>query len=335
MAKISDKVKYALDEARMLVLGAQVLVGFQFRSVFEKGFDSLPLPSQILKLTGLGIMLVAIGLLIAPSSYHRLVERGEDTEEIHRYTSKLMRFALLPFSLGLGIDLYVAAQKVVGWKTGVAAGLFGLLLALSFWYALEFYMKRERAGEIAEEKKKEHEMDEEKDAERDDQKERDGQKERDDQRERDAKKKLGDKIKHVLTECRVVLPGSQALLGFQFIVVLTESFDKLPDAAKYVHLASLGLNALTIVLLMTPAAYHRIVEQGEETEHFHRFASKILVASLVPLALALSGDVYVVVEKVTDSQLVSVVSALVILALFWELWFGLTLYRRTQREYVS
>jgi hypothetical protein len=325
MAKIKDKVKNALDEGRMLVLGAQVLVGFQFRSVFEKGFDSLPLPSQIIKLCGLGVMLIAIGLLIAPSAYHRLVERGEDTEEIHRYTSKLLSFALLPFALGLGIDLYVAAQKVIGWKTGVAAGLFGLLLALSFWYLLELYMRRERADDIADEKRKEREMSEEKSEKKGDE---------NDAKE-DERKKLTSKIQHVLTECRVVLPGSQALLGFQFIVVLTESFDKLSAATKYVHLASLGLNALTIVLLMTPAAYHRLVERGEETEHFHRFASKMLIAALVPLALALAGDVYVVVQKVTDSQLVSVVSALVILAIFWELWFGLTLYRRTQREYAG
>ena len=132
-----------------------------------------------------------------------------------------------------------------------------------------------------------------------------------------------------------MLPGVQALLGFQFIVILTESFDKLSSVSKYVHLAALGLNALAIVLLITPAAYHRMVERGEETEHFHRFASKILVAALVPLALGMAGDVYVVVQKVTDSLLISVVSALVILAIFWELWFGLPLYRRTQREYVS
>jgi hypothetical protein len=261
-------------------------------------------------------MLVAIGLIISPSSYHRLVERGEDTREIHRYTSKVMSWALLPFSFGLGIDLYVATEKIVGWKTGVAAGLAGTLLAASFWYVLEFYMRRERADEIEEAlKEEEREMNEEKNA------------------EQDEKKKLTDKIKHVLTECRVVLPGSQALLGFQFIVILTEGFDKLPASSKYVHLACLGLNALVIVLLMTPAAYHRIVERGEETAHFHRFASKLLVASLVPLALGLAGDVYVVVQKVTDSQLVSVVAGLVILAVFWELWFGLPLYRRTQREY--
>ena len=316
MTKIKDKVKNALDEARMLVLGAQVLVGLQFRSVFEKGFEALPVASQALKLAGLGLMLLAIGLLISPSSYHRLVERGEDTHEIHRYTSKMLGWALLPFSLGVGIDLCVATQKIVGWKAGVAAGLLGTLVAASFWYGLEFYMRRERKGEI-EAAKGESAMSEER-----------GGRE-------DEKRKLTDKIKHVLTECRVVLPGSQALLGFQFICVLTESFDKLPALSKYLHLASLGLNALAIVLLITPAAYHRLVEEGEETEHFHRFASKILVAALVPLALALAGDVYVVVQKVSDSQLLSVVSALVILAVFWELWFGLTLYRRTQRQYAD
>jgi DMSO reductase anchor subunit len=317
MAKIKDKVENALNEARMLVLGAQVLVGFQLRSVFEPGFDKLPLPSQLLKMAGLGLMLLAVALIISPAAYHRLVEQGEDTHEIHRYTSKLMTWALLPFSFGLGLDLFVAAQKVFGWKAGAAAGLFGTLMAGSFWYLLEFYMRRERKAEIEAEKREGREMSE-------------GQ-----GGEREERRKLTDKIKHVLTECRVVLPGSQALLGFQFISVLTESFDKLPPLSKYIHLACLGLNALAIVLLITPAAYHRLVEEGEETEHFHRFASKVLIAALVPLALALAGDVYVVVQKVSDSQLLSVVSSLVVLAVFWELWFGLTLYRRTQRKYAD
>jgi hypothetical protein len=318
MAKIKDKVENALNESRMLVLGAQVLVGFQFRSVFEKGFDALPLPTQLLKVVGLGLMLVALGLIISPSAYHRLVERGEDTHELHRYTSRLMAWALLPFALGLGIDLFVATQKVFGWKLGAAAGVFGALVAASFWYALGFYMRRERAEEVAAERRRgEVEMAEEK------------------EQGREEKTKLTDKIKHVLTECRVALPGAQALLGFQFIVVLTESFDRLPNLSKYVHLAALGLNALAIVLLITPASYHRLVERGEETEHFHRFASKMLVAALVPLALGLAADVYVVVQKVTESQLVSVVSGLVVLAIFWELWFGLTLYRRTQRQFAD
>ena len=42
MAKLKDKIKTALDEGRMLVLGAQILVGFQYRAVFEPVFEKLP-----------------------------------------------------------------------------------------------------------------------------------------------------------------------------------------------------------------------------------------------------------------------------------------------------
>jgi hypothetical protein len=113
---------------------------------------------------------------------------------------------------------------------------------------------------------------------------------------RPSRAKLQDKIEQVLTEARVVLPGAQALLGFQFATVLVEGFEKLPPASKDVLLASLALMALSIILLMAPAAYHRIVENGEESERFHRFASLMLLAAMVPLPLGISGDTFVVVQ---------------------------------------
>ena len=316
MAELKNKVKNALNEARIAVLGAQVLFGFQFRAALEPGFDDLPLLSRILVLVALGFIIIAVGLLISPSSYHRIVERGEDTSEIHRYASKVLTWAMLPLALALGTDLLVAASKIVGRTWGVAAGILTTGAAVFFWYLLELYRRRERAEEIAEAQKMSEEGEEKKE-----------------EGKKGEGTKLSDKIEHVLTEARLILPGAQALLGFLFVAVLMESFDGLPNASKYAHLASLALIALTVVLLMTPAAYHRIVERGEETEHFHRFASRMIVAALVPLALGISAAVYVVVQKVLDSQLVAVVGALVALALFWELWFGLTLYRRTQRDH--
>jgi len=47
MTRLKDKIKLTLDESRMLVLGAQILLGFQFRSVFEAAFDRLPRSSQL------------------------------------------------------------------------------------------------------------------------------------------------------------------------------------------------------------------------------------------------------------------------------------------------
>ena len=44
----------------------------------------------------------------------------------------------------------------------------------------------------------------------------------------DEKVPLPKKIDQMLTEARVIVPGAQALLGFQLAVVLTQSFDELP-----------------------------------------------------------------------------------------------------------
>lgn len=339
MADIKDKIRNVLDEGRMLVLGAQVLVGFQYRAVLEDGFEKLPLTSQYLKLLALGLLMLAIGLLLSPSSYHRLVERGEDTEEIHGYATRVMRWALIPFAIALGIDLFVATELIVSFKWALAGGVLFTICAIFFWYVLGMYARRLRAtgGEAA--VRETLMMSDEKNVlsipETPDTGGVPAAEGMNPGVEPGARKgaKLSDKIQHVLTEARVVLPGAQALLGFQFIAVLTGAFEKLPALSQYVHLASLALIALTVILLMTPAAYHRIVERGEESEHFHRFATRMVVAALVPLALGLSGEVYVVVQKVTGSQLISVVSTLISLAMFWELWFGITLYRRTQREY--
>jgi DMSO reductase anchor subunit len=134
----------------------------------------------------------------------------------------------------------------------------------------------------------------------------------------------------VLTEARTVLPGAQALLGFQFATMLMEGFEKLPESSKYVHLASLAMVALAIVLLMTPAAYHRIVEQGEDTERFHRFSGRVLLASMVPLALGVCGDLFVVIRKVSESSAFAVACALVMILFFYGFWFGYTAYRRSK-----
>lgn len=311
MAKLKDKIQNALDEGRMLVLGSQVLLGFQYRSAFETGFEKLTRHSQYLKMCGLGLMLIAVGLLLAPGAYHRIVEEGEDTNELHRFTTRVMCYALLPFAVALGFDVYVAIEPTLGRNPALGFGLAAGLLALLFWYGLELMRRPLRAPQVMEKKA----MDEKENA----QAEAEGT-------------KITDKIRHVLTEARVVLPGAQALLGFQLVTTLMESFEKLPPSSKYVHLASLLLVGVSIVFLMTPAAYHRLVERGEETEHFHKFASRMLLAAMLPLALGITGDFFVVIRKVTESATAAIIAAALMLIFFYSFWFGFTLYRRKQKQ---
>lgn len=305
MAKLKDKIKTGLDEARMLVLGAQVLIGLQYRAAFEPGFEKLPESSQLIKAVGLALMLVVTALLMSPGAYNRIVTEGEARADVHTFLSRVMMLALLPFALALGIDMYVMTRQLFGFTPGLVFGVAMFAAAIFFWYVLELLRKSSHRHARSEESMGD---------------------------EDEGGASLKDKVSQVLTEARVVLPGAQALLGFQFISFLMTGFEKLEETAKYVHVASLCLMGLSVVLLMTPAAYHRIVEEGEDTEHFHRTASRLLVAAMIPLALGICGDFFIIVQKVTKSSTTGVVAALLMLALFYGLWFGFTIYRRTSRQ---
>jgi len=122
----------------------------------------------------------------------------------------------------------------------------------------------------------------------------------------------------MLTEARVILPGAQALFGFQLAIVLTQS--QLPSASKITHAASLFLVALAVVLLMAPAAYHRIVYAGEDSQDMHRVGSVLVTAATIPLALGLVGDVYVVITKIVGSRTGGLIAGSLALVLLIGLW---------------
>jgi hypothetical protein len=110
---------------------------------------------------------------------------------------------------------------------------------------------------------------------------------------------------HLLEECRMVLPGVQALFGFQLIAVFNQGFgEKLSS-----H--------------MTPAALHRQAEPVEVSERFIWLASSMVLAAMFPLALALALDIYVVASVVIASDLLAALIALGLLAVFAVLWLVL------------
>src|SRR5437868_2337578 len=77
--RAADAVKTALDELRMQMLGTQVLLGFQLQSIFQERFVLQSSAVKLCAFAALLLIVVAIGLLIAPACQHRIVEKGKPT----------------------------------------------------------------------------------------------------------------------------------------------------------------------------------------------------------------------------------------------------------------
>ena len=294
-----QKLKLALDETRMLVLGAQVLLGFQMRSVFQGAFDTLPETTKALDAVALIVMVGVVAMLIAPAIHHRLVDDGNATTRIMQSTSHMMESALLLFAFALGLNMFIGIERIAGTALAIAAGIMATLTGLAFWFGIEWLALRNKDGGRVQMK--------------------------------DESVPLDKKIDQMLTEARVILPGAQALLGFQLAVVLTEAFEKLPGSSKALHAFALGFVALCTILLMAPAAYHRIVYGGEESKDFLSVGSKFIMAATVALALGLTTDVYVVITKIAESSAFGAAAAVLSLAILVAFWHISPLVIRARR----
>jgi hypothetical protein len=74
---VESRLNTALDESRLLILGAQVLFGFQFEAVFQERFPDVSETARHMHGAGLVLMLISISLLIAPSLFHQIIFAGD------------------------------------------------------------------------------------------------------------------------------------------------------------------------------------------------------------------------------------------------------------------
>jgi uncharacterized membrane protein YqjE len=215
------------------------------------------------------------------------VEQGEASARILAATTRLAAIALLFFTLALATDLYVVVAYRFGVETGLVIGAGFGALALLLWYGAAWLLRKP---------------------------------EKDEPPMPDHRTPLDIRVEQMLTEARVLIPGAQALFGFQLAVMLTEAFGNLAASVKIVHVVALCCIALAVILLMSPAAFHRIAFGGENTETFHRLGSALVVAAALPLAFGITLDLYVAVTQAFENHLPALLAALatgVVLLVLW------------------
>jgi hypothetical protein len=222
----------------------------------------------------------------------------------------MIEMALWPFAACLGIDIFIVMQRQMAPVVAILIALATSAGALAAWRAVTALGRRHVHGDM-----------------------RHGVVDMENWHDPGlvAPSKLEEKISQLTTEARLIIPGAQALLGFQFLAVLSEAFDRLPAASRAVHLAGLIAMAIAVILLMSPACYHRIVAAGDPRPDVERYGVRAILLALVPLGLGLAADLYVVAEIVLRSVIAALMLAGAVIVGAATLWFAWPLALRRAR----
>lgn len=133
---------------------------------------------------------------------------------------------------------------------------------------------------------------------------------------------------NLVEEARMLLPGVQALFGFQTIAVFNDRFDVLPTFVKQTHLLALGLVVLAMALVIAPAAFHRIAEPGCVSRRVIRLSSQLITSALAPLSCGIALDMYVVIYLASGSEAASLGGCIGALVFLLVMWFGFPISAR-------
>jgi hypothetical protein len=140
---------------------------------------------------------------------------------------------------------------------------------------------------------------------------------------------LAEAVSHLLEECRMVLPGVQALFGFQLIAVFSAGFEvQLSPFEQRLHLLALALVAMAGALVMAPAAYHRQTRPREASEHFLSLGGRLLLGSMIPLLAGIGIDFYLISRIIMESRAIAALLAILLMGFFASFWFLLPRMRR-------
>jgi hypothetical protein len=285
---IAKRLKTSLDELRMQTMGTQILFGFQLQSLFQPGFDRDGIAERAADAGSLAAILCSFAVLIIAPAQHRLVESCAASRGLLQLSSRCAEVALATMAVALGcISFSITTHLGIAHGGLITAFVSGV--AILMWFGSGALLKRKNNTNLPE-----HETVD-----------------------------LHTKIDQMLTEARVILPGVQAMVGFQLIVVMTDAFGRLPQGLQTLHMAGLALTATSTALLLTPAAIHRIAFAGEDDPRFHTIGSRLVSAALIPLALGISAEICIATWKLYESPLASSCAGLLALMALLVAWYGL------------
>jgi len=136
-------------------------------------------------------------------------------------------------------------------------------------------------------------------------------------------KELEKRVDTFLGEFRIMVPALAALLGFQLIAGMQQTYKELSAFHRGVNFAGVLCTAIALGFMLVPTAYHRLAPRLHEDEGFVELAQRSLARGSFFLVLSLTLSLYLQAARSFDTDAVSVavtVGTLVFLGVAWWLY---------------
>jgi len=134
-------------------------------------------------------------------------------------------------------------------------------------------------------------------------------------------------FQELIQELSVVLFSVQILFGFLFGLVFMPRFTAITPIQRKVHLAALVAAAVTLVLLLAPVAWHRLLWRRHRKAELVGAGNLFFLAGLFCLLSSMGAAIWLVVAVTWGDRLAGIVTAPVVVFCA-ALWLGLPLWLR-------
>ena len=152
----------------------------------------------------------------------------------------------------------------------------------------------------------------------------------DDDRDETRAERIDRELVELLNELRVGLPGVQFLFAFLLTVPFQARGRAIDPFDRDVYLVTLVAAAAATVLLIAPAAQHRVLFRQHDKEGLLRRSSRSAYAGLLVLALAIPSAVLLVVDVLVGRALAWTLASVIAAMLLW--WWVVVPFAKRQPE---
>ena len=143
---LGEKITQILEETRVVIPGTEVFLAFQLGAVFTEVFQGLPPGLRATHIVSFVLITVFIVLLVSSAPYHRIRERGRNTERTLRYAHHMLLTSMFVTATGISVDVWlvcaIAVSTAAAWW--IAPGVWALAMVL--WFVLPHNGRRRDAA---------------------------------------------------------------------------------------------------------------------------------------------------------------------------------------------